>query len=130
MRIAVCALYVIMLTVVARPGQAQRFDGAYQAADVVLRESDFLTLIDGLDLDPLTTRPAAMDTIAGFGVSRQGNQLVRASVGASLGFVYFVAENLMLAVGKLGVVPPMLGAFFPFAIFLVVGFAILLTMES
>jgi lipopolysaccharide export system permease protein len=71
-----------------------------------------------------------LGAIAGFGVARQGNQLVRASAGAALGFVYFVAENLMLAVGKLGVVPPMLGAFFPFAMFLIIGFAILLAMES
>ncbi len=71
-----------------------------------------------------------LGAIAGFGVSRQGNQLVRATVGATLGFVYFVSENMMLAVGKLGVVPPMLGAFFPFALFLVVGFALLLAMES
>lgn len=98
---------------------------------------------DGADARPATTsllsrlsRPMAtlvmplLGAIAGFGVSRQGNQLVRASVGASLGFLYFVAENLMLAIGKLGVVPPMLGAFFPFAIFLIVGFALLLAMES
>lgn len=71
-----------------------------------------------------------LGAIAGFGVSRQGNQLVRATGGAALGFAYFVAENLMLAVGKLGVVPPALGAFFPFALFLVLGFAILLAMES
>lgn len=71
-----------------------------------------------------------LGAIAGFGVSRQGNTLVRAAGGAALGFTYFVAENLMLAVGKLGVVPPVLGAFFPFALFLVVGFAILLAMES
>jgi lipopolysaccharide export system permease protein len=71
-----------------------------------------------------------LGAIAGFGVSRQGNQLVRASAGAALGFLYFVAENLMLAIGKLGAIPPMLGAFFPFALFLVVGFAILLAMEN
>jgi lipopolysaccharide export system permease protein len=71
-----------------------------------------------------------LGAIAGFGVSRQGNQLVRAAGGAALGFIYFVAENLMLAVGKLGVVPPMLGAFFPFALFMIVGFAILLSMEN
>jgi len=98
---------------------------------------------DGADEKPATTsllsrfsKPMAtlvmplLGAIAGFGVARQGNQLVRASAGAALGFVYFVAENLMLAVGKLGVVPPMLGAFFPFAMFLIVGFAILLAMES
>lgn len=98
---------------------------------------------DGADARPATTslfsrfsKPMAtllmplLGAIAGFGVGRQGNQLVRASSGAALGFVYFVAENLMLAVGKLGVVPPMLGAFFPFALFMIVGFAILLAMES
>lgn len=98
---------------------------------------------DGADSKPATTsllsrfsKPMAtlvmplLGAIAGFGVTRQGNQLVRATSGAALGFVYFVAENLMLAVGKLGVVPPMLGAFFPFALFLIVGFAILLAMES
>lgn len=71
-----------------------------------------------------------LGAIAGFGVSRQGNQLVRAAGGAALGFFYFVAENLMLAIGKLGVAPPMLGAFFPFALFLIVGMAILLSMEN
>lgn len=98
---------------------------------------------DGADAKPATTsllgrfsRPMStllmplLGAIAGFGVGRQGNQLVRAAGGAALGFAYFVAENLMLAVGKLGVVPPALGAFFPFALFLVVGFAILLVMES
>ncbi len=98
---------------------------------------------DGADASAATTsllsrlsKPMAtlimplLGAIAGFGVSRQGNQLVRASAGAVLGFLYFVAENLMLAIGKLGAVPPMLGAFFPFALFLVVGFAILLAMEN
>jgi len=98
---------------------------------------------DGANTGPATTsflsrfsKPMAtlimplLGAIAGFGVSRQGNQLVRASAGAALGFLYFVAESLMLAIGKLGAVPPMLGAFFPFALFLVVGFAILLAMEN
>lgn len=71
-----------------------------------------------------------LGAIAGFGISRQGNQLARAVVGAGLGFSYFVGENLMLALGKLGVAPAMLGAFFPFALFMVVGFAILLAMEN
>lgn len=98
---------------------------------------------DGADAKPAMTsllgrfsKPMAtllmplLGAIAGFGVSRQGNQLVRASAGAALGFGYFVAENLMLAIGALGVAPPVIGAFFPFALFLVVGFAILLAMES
>ena len=73
-----------------------------------------------------------LGAIAGFGVSRQGNQLFAqtGSAGGGIGFSYFVAENLMLALGKLGVAPAMLGAFFPFALFMVVGFAIILAMET
>ena len=71
-----------------------------------------------------------LGAIAGFGVRRQGNQLQRAVFGSALGFSYFVGENMMLAFGKLGVAPAMLGAFFPFALFMVVGFSILLAMEN
>lgn len=71
-----------------------------------------------------------LGAVAGFGVSRQGNQLARAVGGAGLGFVYFIVENLMLAIGKLGVAPAMLSAFLPFALFMVIGFTILLSMEN
>jgi len=71
-----------------------------------------------------------LGAIAGFGVHRQGVMLVRAVSGSALGFTYFVAENLALALGKLGVLPAIIGAFFPFALFMVVGFAILLAMEN
>lgn len=97
---------------------------------------------DGADARAETTsflsrfsKPAAilvmplLGAIAGFGVQRQGAQLQRAVIGATLGFSYFVGENMMLALGKLGVAPAMLGAFFPFALFMVVGFSILLAME-
>ena len=68
--------------------------------------------------------------IAGFGVHRQGVLLARAVSGSAIGFTYFVAENLALALGKLGVIPAVIGAFFPLAIFLVIGFAIVLSMEN
>jgi len=71
-----------------------------------------------------------LGAIAGFGVRRQGAQLQRAVLGSALGFSYFVGENMMLALGKLGVAPAMLGAFFPFALYMVVGFSILLAMEN
>lgn len=71
-----------------------------------------------------------LGAIAGFGVHRQGVLLARAVSGAGLGFGYFVIENLALAFGKLGVAPAIIGAFFPFALFMVVGFAILLAMEN
>lgn len=71
-----------------------------------------------------------LGAIAGFGVHRQGVLLARAVSGAALGFAYFVAENMSLALGSLGVVPAFVGAFFPFALFMVVGFSILLSMEN
>lgn len=71
-----------------------------------------------------------LGAIAGFGIHRQGVLLLRAVTGSVIGFTYFVAENLSLALGKLGVMPAIIGAFFPFALFMVVGFAILLAMEN
>lgn len=71
-----------------------------------------------------------LGAIAGFGVHRQGVLLMRAVTGSALGFTYFVAENLALALGKLGVIPAMVGAFFPLALFLLVGFSIILAMEN
>lgn len=71
-----------------------------------------------------------LGAIAGFGVHRQGVLLARAVTGSALGFTYFVAESLSLALGKLGVIPAIIGAFFPLALFLVVGFSIILAMEK
>lgn len=111
-----------MATLVRQIGQLSR-DGADTGAATT-------SLLSRFSKPMATLIMPLLGAIAGFGVSRQGNQLARASTGAALGFLYFVAENLMLAIGKLGAVPPMLGAFFPFALFLVVGFAILLAMEN
>ena len=71
-----------------------------------------------------------LGAIAGFGIHRQGVLLARAVGGASLGFTYFVGENLALALGKLGAMPAIIAAFFPFALFMVIGFTILLAMEN
>lgn len=71
-----------------------------------------------------------LGAIAGFGVHRQGVLLARAVTGSALGFTYFIAENLALAFGKLGVLPAIIGAFAPFALFMVLGFSILLAMEN
>ncbi len=71
-----------------------------------------------------------LGAIAGFGIHRQGVLLARAINGSILGFSYFITENIALALGKLGVLPAIIGAFFPFVLFLIVGFAIVLAMES
>lgn len=90
-----------------------------------------MTSLLGRFSKPLSTLVMPLlGAIAGFGIHRQGVLLARAVTGAGLGFGYFVAENLALAIGKLGAVPAVIGAFFPFALFMVVGFSILLAMEN
>ncbi len=97
------------------------------AADLASSMTSFLSRFS----KPLSTLVMPLlGALAGYGVSRQGAQLTRAVIGAALGFGYFVFENMALALGKLGVIPAFLGAFFPFALFMVVGFAILMTMEN
>ena len=109
---------------------------------------ELFSRIRQLDADRADTRPAMtsllsrfsrpmatlvmplLGAIAGFGVHRQGVLLARAVTGSALGFSYFVAETLALALGKLGVLPATIGAFFPFALFMVLGFTIVLRMEN
>ncbi|MEO0399048.1 MAG: LptF/LptG family permease [Pseudomonadota bacterium] len=96
-------------------------------ADVANELTSFL----GRFSKPLSTLVMPLlGAVAGYGVTRSGAQLARAAGGAALGFGYFIAENLMLALGKLGAAPAVLGAFLPFALFMIVGFAILLAMEN
>ena len=71
-----------------------------------------------------------LGAIAGFGIHRQGVMLARAVNGSVLGFSYFVLENISLALGKLGVLPAVVGAFFPLILFLIIGFSLVLAMES
>ena len=97
------------------------------SADVSLEMTSLLSRFS----KPLSTLiMPLLGAIAGYGVARSGAQLLRATSGAALGFGYFVLENLLLALGKLGAIPAVIGAFFPFALFLVVGFSILLAMEN
>ncbi|GIX15867.1 MAG: hypothetical protein KatS3mg119_0053 [Rhodothalassiaceae bacterium] len=68
--------------------------------------------------------------IAGFGVHRRGQLVVRMAAGAALGFSYFVIDNFMLAMGEFGVVPAVLAAFSPLVLFLAVGLAVLFFTEE
>ncbi|MEO0612809.1 MAG: LptF/LptG family permease, partial [Pseudomonadota bacterium] len=71
-----------------------------------------------------------LGAMAGFGAHRSGVMLARAINGSILGFGYFIVENISLALGKLGVLPASLGAFFPLALFMIIGFTIVVSMES
>jgi lipopolysaccharide export system permease protein len=68
--------------------------------------------------------------IAAFGLARSGHVFMRAVIGMALGFAYFVADNFALAMGNLGAYPPILAAWGPFLLFLLVGEAVLIRTEE
>jgi lipopolysaccharide export system permease protein len=68
--------------------------------------------------------------VAAFGLARSGQLFLRAVMGMALGFAYFVADNFALAMGNLGAYPPLLAAWAPFALFLLIGETVLVRTEE
>ncbi len=68
--------------------------------------------------------------VAAFGLARTGHLFLRAVIGMALGFAYFVADNFALAMGNLGAYPPLLAAWAPFLLFLLIGEAVLIRTEE
>ncbi len=68
--------------------------------------------------------------IAAFGLARSGQVLVRAALGMALGFAYFVADNFSLAMGNSGAYPPLIAAWAPFFLFLLIGETVLIRGEE
>jgi lipopolysaccharide export system permease protein len=68
--------------------------------------------------------------VAAFGLARSGQVLARAAVGMALGFAYFVADNFSIAMGNAGAYPPMVAAWAPFFLFLLIGETVLVRTEE
>ena len=68
--------------------------------------------------------------VAAFGLARSGQVLLRACVGMALGFAYFVADNFSLAMGNAGAYPPLIAAWAPFLLFLLIGETVLIRTEE
>ena len=68
--------------------------------------------------------------VAAFGLARSGQVLLRAATGMALGFAYFVADNFSLAMGNAGAYPPMIAAWAPFLLFLLIGETVLVRTEE
>ena len=68
--------------------------------------------------------------VAAFGLARSGQVLFRAVIGMALGFAYFVADNFSLAMGNAGAYPPLVAAWAPFFLFLLIGEAVLIRTEE
>lgn len=71
-----------------------------------------------------------LGAVAAFGLARSGKLFIRAVIGMALGFAYFVADNFALAMGNLGAYPPLMAAWAPFLLFLLVGETVLIRTEE
>lgn len=71
-----------------------------------------------------------LGAVAAFGLARSGKLFVRAVIGMFLGFAFFVADNFMLAMGNFGTVPPLMAAWSPFILFLLIGESVLIRTEE
>ena len=68
--------------------------------------------------------------VAAFGLARSGQVLLRAVIGMALGFTYFVVDNFSLAMGNAGTYPPLVAAWAPFLLFLLIGETVLIRTEE
>jgi lipopolysaccharide export system permease protein len=71
-----------------------------------------------------------LGAVAAFGLARSGQLLIRAVIGMALGFTYFVIDNAALALGNFGGYPPLIAAWAPFLLFLLVGETVLIRTEE
>lgn len=71
-----------------------------------------------------------LGAVAAFGLARSGQLLIRAVLGMMLGFAYFVFDNAALAMGNFGGYPPILAAWAPFGLFLLIGETVLIRTEE
>lgn len=68
--------------------------------------------------------------LAAFGLARSGQLLLRAVAGMAMGFAYFVVDNTALAIGNFGGYPPLIAAWGPFLLFLLIGETVLIRTEE
>ncbi|WP_374408143.1 LPS export ABC transporter permease LptG [Pelagerythrobacter sp.] len=71
-----------------------------------------------------------LGAIAAFGLARSGQLFLRAIIAMALGFAYFVIDNAALAMGSFGGYPPLLAAWAPFFLFLMIGETVLVRTEE
>lgn len=123
----------------------------FTLANVDADEQDFQTLRSSVDQMKAAGRPTGsleaglwhkisgplsavlmplLAAIAAFGLARSGQVALRAVFGMALGFAYFVADNFALAMGNFGAYPPLLAAWAPFALFLLIGETVLIRTEE
>lgn len=68
--------------------------------------------------------------LAAFGLHRGGNLFGRILITLSMGFGFFVVNNLFIALGQYGAVPPLIAAWLPFLLFGLAGISFILLTEE
>lgn len=68
--------------------------------------------------------------LAAFGLHRGGNLFGRLLTSLALGFGFFVVNNLFIALGEYGAVPPLIAAWLPFSLFAMIGVSFILVTEE
>lgn len=68
--------------------------------------------------------------LAAFGLHRGGNLFGRILITLSMGFGFFVVNNLFIALGQYGAVPPLIAAWLPFLLFGLAGVSFILLTEE
>jgi len=68
--------------------------------------------------------------IAAFAQQRQGSAVIVVVYGITLGFFFIVTDNLLLAMGQFGALPPFIAAWLPLLLFAIIGFWILINLEN
>jgi lipopolysaccharide export system permease protein len=71
-----------------------------------------------------------LGAMAAFGSQRSGTLFLRVIGGLAFGFSYFVVDNLLLAIGQFGTVPPALAAWSPLLLFFFLGSSVLFYTEA
>ncbi|MEY4159671.1 MAG: export transporter permease LptG, partial [Pseudomonadota bacterium] len=71
-----------------------------------------------------------LGSVVAFGLARSGQLLIRGVIGMALGFAYFVIDNAALAIGNFGGYPPLIAAWSPFFLFLLLGETVLIRTEE
>jgi len=68
--------------------------------------------------------------VAAFAHHRQGSAVMVVVYGITLGFIFIVTDNLMLAMGQFGTLPPVMAAWLPLALFGTIGLWIVINIEN
>jgi len=92
---------------------------------------NLVTMMHQKYVSPLST--LLMPLLAGlaaFGLHRGGNLFGRILITLSMGFGFFVVNNLFIALGQYGAVPPIIAAWLPFLLFGLAGISFILLTEE